>query len=65
VRTAITSLWKVDDAATRRLMELFHTSLWDGGLGKAEVLWRAKMALREDGPGPSDWAGWALTGDPD
>ena len=65
VRTAITSLWKVDDAATRRLMELFYTSLWDEGLGKAEALWRAKMALREDGHGLSDWAAWVLTGDPD
>ena len=43
-RTAITSLWKVDDAATRRLFELFYTKLWQEKLGKREALWKAKMA---------------------
>ena len=64
-RTAITSLWKVDDAATRRLMELFYTKLWKDKLGKADALWEAKMALREEGHPVRDWAGWVLTGDPD
>lgn len=63
-RTAITSLWRVDDAATRRLMELFYTNLWGEGLGKADALWQAKMALREEGFGVKDWAAWVLTGDP-
>ncbi len=63
-RTAITSLWRVDDAATRRLMELFYTNLWGEGLGKADSLWQAKMALREEGFGVKDWAAWVLTGDP-
>jgi len=65
VRTAITSLWRVDDAATRRLMELFYTKLWAEGLGKADALWQAKMALREEGFPLRDWAAWVLTGDPD
>ncbi len=64
VRTAITSLWKVDDAATRRLMELFYTKLWKDKLGKADALWQAKMALRAEGHPVRDWAGWVLTGDP-
>ena len=64
-RTAITSLWRVDDAATRRLMELFYTKLWKDGLGKADALWRAKQALRAEGHPIRDWAGWVLTGDPD
>ena len=63
-RTAITSLWRVDDAATRRLMELFYTNLWGEGLGKADALWQAKMSLREEGFGVKDWAAWVLTGDP-
>jgi CHAT domain-containing protein len=64
-RTAITSLWKVDDAATRRLFELFYTKLWKDKLGKADALWQAKMALRAEGHPPRDWAGWILSGDPD
>jgi CHAT domain-containing protein/tetratricopeptide (TPR) repeat protein len=64
-RTAITSLWKVDDAATRRLFEIFYTKLWKEKLGKADALWQAKMALRSEGHPVRDWAGWVLTGDPD
>jgi CHAT domain-containing protein len=64
-RTAITSLWKVDDAATRRLFELFYTKLWQEKFGKADALWQAKMALRAEGHPPRDWAGWILSGDPD
>ena len=63
-RTAITSLWRVDDAATRRLFELFYTKLWRSKLGKADALWQAKMALRSEGHPPRDWAAWVLTGDP-
>jgi tetratricopeptide (TPR) repeat protein len=64
-RTSITSLWKVEDAATRRLFELFYTKLWKEKLGKADALWHAKMALRSEGHPVRDWAGWVLTGDPD
>jgi CHAT domain-containing protein len=64
-RTAITSLWKVDDAATRRLFELFYAKLWREGLGKQAALWQAKMALRGEGHPTRDWAAWLLSGDPD
>jgi CHAT domain-containing protein len=57
-RTAITLLWKVDDAATRRLFELFHTKLWSEKLGPADALWQAKMALRSEGHPTRDWAVW-------
>jgi CHAT domain-containing protein len=65
VSTAITSLWKVDDAMTRRLMELFYTYLWVEELPKAEALWKAKCGLREEGAAVRDWAGWVLSGDPE
>jgi len=64
-RTAITSLWKVDDAATRQLMELFYTYLWLEEMDKAEALWRAKCDLRVEGHPARDWAAWVLSGDPE
>jgi len=64
-RTSITSLWKVDDAATRSLMEAFYRNLWVEGMGKADALWQAKQSLRDEGGPPAHWAGWVLTGDPD
>ena len=64
-RSSITSLWKVDDAATRRLMELFYTKLWEEKAPKARALWEAKHALRGEGAPVRDWAAWGLTGDPE
>jgi len=63
VRTAITSLWKVDDAAARKLMELFYTYLWVKELPVAEALWRAKTEMRRAGHATGDWAAWVLSGD--
>ena len=63
-RTTITSLWKVDDAATRRLFELFYTAHWRDGRGKHVALRVAKSSLRKEGHPPRDWAAWVLTGDP-
>ncbi len=62
-RTAITSLWKVDDAATRKLMERFYTYLWVEEMGKADALWKAKCDLRAEGHPVRDWAAWVLSGD--
>ncbi len=64
-RSSITSLWKVDDAATRRLMELFYTKLWEERAPKARALWEAKQVLRDEGAPVRDWAAWVLTGDPE
>jgi CHAT domain-containing protein len=63
-RSAITSLWRVDDAATRELMERFYTYLWQEHLPKADALWRAKLDLRKAGHPVRNWAGWVLSGDP-
>jgi CHAT domain-containing protein len=50
-RTVIASLWKVDDIATRDLMERFYDNLWNKNMGKLEALRDAQLwMLRERGP---------------
>ena len=63
VRTAITSLWKVDDAATQKLMTRFYKYLWEDGMPKADALWKAKCDLRNAGHPVSDWAAWVMSGE--
>ena len=62
-RAAITSLWKVDDAATRQLMEFFYMYLWRKNLPVGEALWRAKKDLRRSGQPLMNWSGWVLSGE--
>ncbi len=64
-RTAITSLWKVEDEATRELMVDFYRRLWADGKPKDQALWEAKMARLSTGAPLRSWAGWVLTGDTD
>lgn len=64
VRTSITSLWKVDDRATRELMLAFYRLVWVDGLSKAHALWQAKKSLREQGAPVGIWGAWVLTGSP-
>ena len=64
VRTAITSLWKVDDRWTKELMLEFYRRTWEERQPKADALWDAKMAIRERGAATKDWAAWVLSGDP-
>ena len=65
VRTAVTSLWKVEDEPTRELMKRFYAYLLRDGWTRAAALWRAKCDLREDGHPKREWAAWVLSGDPD
>lgn len=57
----VLSLWKVDDGATRELMERFYAYLWREGLAPHAALWRAKQDLRAAGRPPRDWAGWVVS----
>jgi len=48
-RTAVTSLWKVPDAATQALMTRFHQNLWEKKMGKVEALRDAQIWLIKEG----------------
>jgi CHAT domain-containing protein len=77
-RTTITSLWKVDDQATRKLMERFYDNYWKKNLGTLEALREAQLAMLrgelargldwDQGPDnarlpPYYWAAFVLSGD--
>jgi CHAT domain-containing protein/tetratricopeptide (TPR) repeat protein len=49
--TVVASLWKVDDAATQRLMTLFYDNLWHKKLPRLEALRQAQLALLYDKAG--------------
>jgi CHAT domain-containing protein/tetratricopeptide (TPR) repeat protein len=48
-RTAVTSLWKVPDAATQVLMTRFHGNLWEKHMGKLEALREAQLWMIKEG----------------
>lgn len=61
-RATMTSLWDVDDAATKELMADFYERLWLEGESKTRALWSAKCALRRHGARVREWAAWVLVG---
>jgi CHAT domain-containing protein len=67
-RTVVASLWKVDDTATRKLMRLFYSNLWERGMPAALALRQAQLTVLGEAAGSGDqpyyWAGWVLSGDP-
>ena len=78
-RTIVTSLWKVDDDATRKLMERFYDNYWKKNMGSLESLREAQIWLLQEGPKrgivrademegdrrspPYYWAAFVLSGD--
>jgi hypothetical protein len=59
----VASLWPVDDAASRMLMEQLYRALLDG-LPVADALWRAKEAMQksEEYSDPRFWAAFEVFG---
>jgi len=48
-KTVIASLWKVDDRATRDLMERFYKNLWTDEMGTQEALREAQLWMLKEG----------------
>ncbi|MBN8227997.1 CHAT domain-containing protein [Corallococcus macrosporus] len=59
--TVVTSLWKVEDGTTSRLMGLYYRHLLEGR-GRGEALREAMRALREQRPHPYYWAPFIVVG---
>lgn len=70
-KTVISSLWKVDDAATSTLMRRFYLNLWQLGMTKGEALHQAKLwllhknksASKGEDSNPNNWGAFVLSGD--
>jgi CHAT domain-containing protein len=59
-RSLISSLWQVDDEATRDLMVNFYTNL--SIMSKDEALQQAQLKVKKQYPHPYYWAAFLLTG---
>lgn len=63
-KNVVTTLWKVDDRATKEIMVKFYEKLAEG-MGKADALAEAKRWYRKENTNapPSEWAAFILIGD--
>lgn len=63
----LTSLWKIDEQSSAKIVKLFYEHL-SGGLSKDQALQKAKLDYLREAPGrtqaPGYWAGLILIGDP-
>jgi CHAT domain-containing protein len=65
--TVVSSLWRVDDRSTARLMDAFYRAL-GRGLPRAEALREARLQLLRQGGAdahPAHWAGFVILGEGD
>jgi CHAT domain-containing protein len=62
--TLVTSLWKVDDHATRELMQRYYEHLLDGQ-GRAEAMRETSDWMRKQYTHPHYWASFVVVGSPD
>ncbi len=64
-RSVVTSLWKVDDRATAKLMKHFYEAMLRDGMTPAAALRSAKQKIREEKAwsAPFFWAGFGLQGE--
>jgi CHAT domain-containing protein/tetratricopeptide (TPR) repeat protein len=67
-RAVVSSLWSVEDVATRELMTRFYEGLWVEGRGRGDALRAAQLRLLEEGrergdPAPRNWGAFVLSGD--
>jgi CHAT domain-containing protein len=61
-RSVVQTLWRIDDETTALLMEQFYRGL-QNGLGRAEALRGAQLAVLAQQPHPFFWAPVVLIGD--
>ena len=59
--TLIMSLWKVDDAATQKLMSLFY-KYWLSGVDKHEALQKAQIEIQKEYDYPYYWGAFIMIG---
>ena len=60
--TVISTLWAVDDAASKELMVEFYRQWQDHSLNKVEAFKVAQKIIRQEHPHPFFWSGFVLSG---
>ena len=62
VKSAISSLWSLDDNLTPQLVEQFYVSLQNANINKAQALQQAQLKLIEQNLHPAYWSSFILIG---